>query len=167
MDDEYNDAVPRRSTLALGFMQKSSTLVATSASLAFLVAGVATSALPVLLGWRHEGQSSILIPAAAAAVLAGIVWVGGYIGARVSLPGQRTGRLITLCAAVYALVGAVMEFPVKTHAVLATIDGPFPGRTAQNILAALSYACFAAVLFSPLVVKGLASMRVSRTPGGA
>ncbi len=148
-------------------MRKSSNLVATSASLAFLVASVATSALPVLLGWRHEGQPSILLSAAAAAVLAGIVWLGSYIGARISLPGQRTGRLITLCAAVYALVGAVMEFPIKTHPVLANIEVPFPARTAWNIVAAVSYACFGAVLFSPFVVKGLASMRVSHDSGGA
>ena len=148
-------------------MQKSSTLVATSASLAFLFAGIGTSALPVLLGWRHESQSSFLLSAAAAVVLAGIVWVGSYIGARVTLPGLRTDRLLALCAAFYAIVGAMLEFPVKTHAALANIDASFPERTSWNILAAVSYACFGAVLFSPLVIKGLASICVSRTSGGA
>jgi hypothetical protein len=147
-------------------MQKGSILVATATSFAFLFAGTATSLLPVLLGW-HEAPSSILLSAEAAAVLAAIVWVGSYIGARVSLPDQRTGRFLTLTAAVYAIVGAVMEFPVKTHAVLVNIDGPFPGRMAWNIVTAVSYACFASVLFSPLIVKGFASACASRAAGDA
>jgi hypothetical protein len=147
-------------------MQKGSIFVATTASLAFLFAGIAVTTLPVLFGW-HETPSSIVLSAEAAAVLAAIVWIGSYIGARVSPPQRRTSRFVTLTAAVYALVGAVMEIPVKSHAVLVNIEGLFPGHTAWNILAAVSYGCFAAVLFSPLIVKVFASMCASRTVGDA
>jgi hypothetical protein len=147
-------------------MQKGPILVATLTSFAFLFTGTATSVLPVLLG-GHEARLAILLSAEAAAVFAAIVWVGSYIGARVSLPGQMTRRFLTLTAAAYALVGAVMGFPVKTHAVLANIDGPFPGRLAWNTVGAVSYGCFAAVLLSPLIVKGIASACASRTAGDA
>jgi hypothetical protein len=147
-------------------MQKGSIFVATRVSLAFLFAGVAATRLIVLFGW-HAAPSSIVLPAEAAAILAAIVWVGSYIGARVCPPERRTSRFVTLTAAVYALVGAAMEFPVKTHAVLVNVEGPLPGRTSWNLLAAVSYACFAAVLFSPLIVKAFASMCASRTVGDA
>jgi hypothetical protein len=156
----------RAAAQLLGNMRKGSVFVATATSFAFLFAGTATSVFPVLLG-RHEAPWSILISTEAAAVLAAIVWVGSYIGARISLPEQRTGRFLTLTAAVHALVGAVMAFPVKTHAVPVNIDGPFPGRAAWNIAAAVSYACFAAALFSPLIVKGIASACSSRAAGDA
>jgi hypothetical protein len=160
----HDGVVPRRSTLALDVMQKGPILVATVISLAFLFAATATSVLPVLLG-GHEAPLAIRLSAEAAAVLGAIVWVGSYIGARVSLPDQRTGRFLTRTSAAYALVGAVLEFPVKTHAVLVDIDGPYPGQMAWNIVTAVSYICVAAVLFSPLIVKGFAIACARRNVG--
>jgi hypothetical protein len=70
-----------------------------------------------------------------AALLGLIVWIGTYIGARMSPVHQRTTRFMHSLAVTYMAIGVVLTIPVKTHAVI--VETPQAAVNANIDVAAL------------------------------
>lgn len=71
-----------------------------------------------LISWDILTLMALSIPAV-------LVGVGTYVGALWAAPPQRTARLAQVLGVLYLIIGVVLSFPIKTHAVV--VDMPAPG----------------------------------------
>jgi hypothetical protein len=90
-----------------------------------------------------------------------LVGLGTYIGSRWALPYQRSSRLAGVLGVFYFVLGVVLAFPRKTHAI--KIDLPLAGATTSSIDVAgdAAWALIAAlslVLFSMLLTRCIAAL---------
>ena len=87
---------------------------------------------------------------------AALVWVGAYLGARITAPKNRTLRLARVLTLLYGIIGVALTLPIKTHAVLVdmpTADGASSGYFSPRTVSTAASA--AIVLISFIVVPAL------------
>ena len=107
--------------------------IATISTVALTVAMIAASALREFVGPTHGGGTDLTaLPGAAlgALFLGVLVWLGAFVGARLSVPHQRSDRLIQVLSLFFVVLGVVLVLPIQTHIV--RIDLPVGSASTQN-----------------------------------
>jgi len=85
-----------------------------------LVLTVLAARLVVGLVVSSRGEASLGTlgqAALEAALLGAFVWLGTYLGARLSAPHQRSDRLIRVVSLTFIAFGVLLSLPIKAHAI--------------------------------------------------